>query len=145
MLTTSDLTIHEQFIGPPDLGNGGYVVGAMAEVLGDGNVYDAGAIEVTLRGPLPIGQALDYRFEDDKSLGLWSGDDLLATAKAAVLDVSVPVPAKADWEALPYGDDEPLQTECRHFLGACAGEHPALTDADEALRVLDVLIKGKAA
>jgi predicted dehydrogenase len=56
-----------------------------------------------------------------------------------------PVPTKADWEALPYGDDEPLQTECRHFLGACAGDHPPLTDADEALRVLDVLIKGKAA
>lgn len=56
-----------------------------------------------------------------------------------------PVPTKADWEALPYGDDEPLQTECRHFLGACAGDHPPLTDADEALRVLDVLIKGKSA
>lgn len=54
----------------------------------------------------------------------------------------VPVPDKADWEALPYGHDEPLKTECAHFLGACAGGHPALTDADEALRVLDVLIKG---
>lgn len=54
----------------------------------------------------------------------------------------VPVPGKGDWEALPYGDDEPLKTECAHFLGACAGEHPALTDADEALHVLDVLIKG---
>lgn len=60
------------------------------------------------------------------------------------IDTSGPIPAsqKADWEPLPYGDDEPLKTECAHFLGACAGEHPALTDADEALRVLDVLIKG---
>ncbi|WP_109259396.1 Gfo/Idh/MocA family protein [Hyphobacterium indicum] len=56
-----------------------------------------------------------------------------------------PVPSKAEWEPLVYGDDEPLQTECRHFLEACAGKHPPLTDADEALRVLDVLIKGKAA
>ncbi|WP_421790272.1 Gfo/Idh/MocA family protein [Hyphobacterium sp.] len=56
----------------------------------------------------------------------------------------VPAPAKADWEALPYGDDEPLKTECQHFLDACAGKHAPLTDADEALRVLDVLIKGKA-
>lgn len=56
-----------------------------------------------------------------------------------------PVPSKADWEPLAYGDDEPLKTECQHFLDACAGEHAPLTDADEALRVLDVLIKGKAA
>lgn len=56
-----------------------------------------------------------------------------------------PVPSKADWEPLAYGDDEPLKTECQHFLDACAGKHAPLTDADEALRVLDVLIKGKAA
>jgi predicted dehydrogenase len=52
-----------------------------------------------------------------------------------------PVPTKADAEPIPYGDDEPLRTECSHFLTACAGEHPAQTDADEALRVLDVLLK----
>jgi UDP-2-acetamido-3-amino-2,3-dideoxy-glucuronate N-acetyltransferase len=57
----------------------------------------------------------------------------------------VPTPSKADWEPLAYGDDEPLKTECQHFLDACAGHHAPLTDADEALRVLDVLIKGKAA
>jgi predicted dehydrogenase len=53
----------------------------------------------------------------------------------------VPTPTKADAEPIPYGDDEPLRTECSHFLTACAGEHAALTDADEALRVLDVLIQ----
>jgi predicted dehydrogenase len=52
-----------------------------------------------------------------------------------------PVPTKADAEPIPYGDDEPLRTECAHFLTACAGEHPAQTDADEALRVLEVLLK----
>ncbi|MEE2566481.1 Gfo/Idh/MocA family protein [Hyphobacterium marinum] len=52
-----------------------------------------------------------------------------------------PAPSKADAEPIPYGDDEPLKTECAHFLSACAGDHPALTDADEALRVLDVLLK----
>ncbi len=60
-----------------------------------------------------------------------------------VVDTSgpVPTPTKADAEPIPYGDDEPLRTECSHFLTACAGEHAALTDADEALRVLDVLIQ----
>jgi len=52
-----------------------------------------------------------------------------------------PVPAKADWEPIVYGDEEPLRSQCEHFLGACAGQHPPLTDGAEALRVLDVLIQ----
>lgn len=52
-----------------------------------------------------------------------------------------PVPAKADWEPIAYGDQEPLRAQCEHFLAACAGQHPALTDGAEALRVLDVLIR----
>ena len=35
---------------------------------------------------------------------------------------------------------EPLRAECMHFLECCAGLHPPRTDADEALRVLDVLV-----
>ncbi len=55
----------------------------------------------------------------------------------------VPVPAKADAEPIPYDEDaNPLVSECQHFLSACEGQHPALTDGDEALRVLDVLIQG---
>ena len=59
------------------------------------------------------------------------------------IDVSgpVPTPTKADWVPMPYGDDEPLRTECQHFLDACNGGE-AITDADEALRVLEVLIRG---
>lgn len=85
-----------------------------------------------------VGEAGMAVFEDSQS-----GPEKLRLYRHQI-DTSGPVPApsKADWEALPYGDEEPLQTECAHFLGACAGEHPALTDADEALRVLDVLIKG---
>lgn len=57
----------------------------------------------------------------------------------------VPVPSKADAEPIPYDTEaEPLKSECAHFLGACAGDHAALTDADEALDVLDVLLKGRA-
>ena len=60
------------------------------------------------------------------------------------IDVSgpVPVPAKADWEPIPYPDTEPLKEECRHFLACCAGEALPLTDGKEAQAVLEVLIKG---
>jgi predicted dehydrogenase len=55
----------------------------------------------------------------------------------------VPVPVKAEAEPIAFNQSaQPLKEECAHFLSACAGEHPALTDGDEALRVLDVLIKG---
>lgn len=55
----------------------------------------------------------------------------------------IPVPAKAEAEPIAYETaGEPLLSECEHFLGACAGQHSALTDANEALDVLDVLLKG---
>lgn len=52
-----------------------------------------------------------------------------------------PVPVKADWEAISYGSGEPLRAQCEHFLSACAGLHPPLTDGQEALQVLNVLIE----
>lgn len=58
---------------------------------------------------------------------------------------AVPSPVKAEAEPIAYDRDaEPLRSECQHFLGACAGDHRALTDAQEALGVLDVLLKGSA-
>ncbi|WP_417486206.1 Gfo/Idh/MocA family protein [Maricaulis sp.] len=78
-------------------------------------------------------------FEDSAN-----GDEKLRLYRHTI-DTSgaAPVPSKADWEPIPYGDDEPLRTECQHFLDACAGGK-ALTDADEAMRVLDVLLKASA-
>lgn len=52
-----------------------------------------------------------------------------------------PVPVKAEWEPIAYGSEEPLRAQCEHFLAACAGKHPPLTDCTEALNVLDVLIQ----
>ena len=55
-----------------------------------------------------------------------------------------PVPTKADAEPIPYGTDEPLRSECAHFLECCATGATPRTDADEALRVLKVLVKASA-
>jgi predicted dehydrogenase len=84
-----------------------------------------------------VGEKAMAVFEDSAN-----GEEKLRLYKHQI-DTSgqVPVPSKADWAPMPYGDNEPLRTECQHFLDACAGA-PALTDADEALRVLDVLIQG---
>jgi predicted dehydrogenase len=55
----------------------------------------------------------------------------------------MPVVERADGRAIVVPEEEPLLNECRHFLEyICTGERP-ITDADEAIRVLDILLKGK--
>lgn len=57
----------------------------------------------------------------------------------------VPAPQKAEAEAIPYDTSaEPLKAECQHFLDCIANGTTPRTDAAEALRVLDVLVKASA-
>ena len=51
----------------------------------------------------------------------------------------VPVPHKADAEYLNVARDEPLKTECLHFVERAATGQAPLTDGEEGLRVLKVL------
>jgi predicted dehydrogenase len=50
-----------------------------------------------------------------------------------------PLPKKADAEAIPYGNGEPLKQECAHFVACCISGDAPRTDADEALAVLAVM------
>ncbi len=50
-----------------------------------------------------------------------------------------PVARKADGEVVPLPDEEPLQTECRHFLECVRQRKTPRTDGHEGLRVLRVL------
>ena len=54
-------------------------------------------------------------------------------------DGDIPTIEKAEAEPIPYGDDEPLAAECRHFVDCVAGHIRPRSDAIEALRVLAVL------
>lgn len=84
-----------------------------------------------------VGEKAMAVFEDSAQ-----GADKLRLYKHTI-DTSghTPAPTKADAEPIPYGTDEPLRSECSHFLDCCAGKTSARTDADEALRVLKVLVK----
>lgn len=55
----------------------------------------------------------------------------------------VPNPVLSEPTLVPYGSEEPLAEECRHFLACVEKGLSPLTDADEALRVLYVLTKAK--
>lgn len=147
MLTRQHLTLTEQFIGPPDLGNGGYVVGHMANALAGGDVIGAGAIEVTLRAPLPLDVSFDYRFDDAGGVALMSGDDVMATAKKVVLDLDVPGPASREAVREGQSTSHSLKMGFHPTLGERLGVHPicfccgAEREEGDGLRVFPVAVE----
>ena len=96
---TESLSIPGRFNGPLDSGNGGYCAGAVAGLLG-------GAAEVSLRRPVPLDTPLGVVREDDGSVQLLDGEDLIAEGRATPdfdLDVPAPVsPAEARRAATGY-------------------------------------------
>jgi hypothetical protein len=89
-LTSRQLRIDRRFHGPPDSGNGGYVAGLVAGALG------GSGCTVTLYRPPPLNRLLDLRTASDGA-ELLDGDQRIASAVAADLELDVPAP--------PYLDD----------------------------------------
>jgi hypothetical protein len=84
------------FNGPRLSGNGGYVGGVLARRFHRQFNTD-GAVEVTLRAPVPIARALAVAREGD-ALMLRDGDTLLCEARAGSVDHLKPPPAPLDWD-----------------------------------------------
>lgn len=79
------MLIEERFRGPPDSGNGGYVCGVVAGILG-------GAAEVTLRQPPPIGRPLLVRRLDEGGVAILDGEVVVAEGRSADVEVEAPEP-----------------------------------------------------
>jgi hypothetical protein len=73
----STLTIGRRFNGPKDSGNGGYVAGRLAALIG-------GTAEITLRAPPPLDRPLDL-VKKGEAIELKDGETLLAVARPATL------------------------------------------------------------
>lgn len=56
---------------------------------------------------------------------------------------NIPVPAKAEPDRLDIAQDEPLRSECAHFLECIGNGGKPVTDGKEGLRVLKVLNAGQ--
>lgn len=84
----SSISISRRFCGPPTSGNGGYTAGVLAQHLG-------GTAEVTLRQPPPLDRPLRID-TDDSGARLLDGDQLVASATTAVVDVAPPIPIPYD-------------------------------------------------
>lgn len=66
-------------------------------------------------------------------------EKLLFYPHKAGWDGEVPLVDKAEAEAIPYEEAEPLRRECQAFLDAIAGRAAPPSDAAEGIRVLSVL------
>ena len=73
-----------RFNGPPNSANGGYTCGLV------GTVVEAPSVRVSLRKPPPLDVPLLRRREDDGSVSLLRGDDVIATGTAAVVHAHAP-------------------------------------------------------
>ena len=82
-LKLATVHIDPRFRGPPRSGNGGYVVGLVAR-------YAPGPMEVRLRQPPPLEVPLEVIATAGDAIELRAGDDVLASASPAAVDIVVP-------------------------------------------------------
>lgn len=153
MLTRAELTLTEQFVGPPELGNGGFVVGhlaaAVASTLPSGDVVGAGPVEVTLRAPLPIGAPFQFEFGNDGQVALKSGEDVLATAKPTSLEMQVPQPPSTNAARALRASSLSLKPGFHQQLGERLGVHPvcfccgAEREEGDGLRVFPSVVEAR--
>ncbi len=83
-----DVTFPRRFRGPLTSANGGYAAGRLAAFV------QAKEVEVTLRLPPPLERPLVVRREGDSAF-LVDGDDVVAQARPATLDIEPPRPVTA--------------------------------------------------
>ena len=88
-LLQSDFVIGSRFNGPPSSGNGGYVSGRLAQFI-------EGPAQVTLRMPPLLDHPMVVEAGENGKVLLKNGDQLVAEAVAASLELTVPEPP--DWE-----------------------------------------------
>lgn len=83
------IVIPAHFNGPMESGNGGYAAGAVAKLLG-------GAVEVTLRQPVPLDTRLEA-VSDNGSMRVLEGGELVAEARRVPdFEIDVPDPVTPD-------------------------------------------------
>jgi hypothetical protein len=102
------VVIARRFNGPPDSGHGGYSAGCA------GVLVEAPAVEVTLRRPPPLERPLAVA-RGHGAVALLDGEDVVAEARAAALEVDSRAPvsleqAAAAAERFAWEHDHPFPT-----------------------------------
>ena len=84
MERSDKLTIDPRYNGPDTSGNGGWVAGSLARLLG------AESVSVSLRAPTPLAVPLELRRRNDGGITLENDGTLIAEASVAPLELDVP-------------------------------------------------------
>ena len=79
------LTIDARFCGPPGTANGGYLAGCFAR-------HSQQLVRIRLRQPVPLDTPLQIEAGDNDRLELRHGEQLLAYAEPATLQLQIPTP-----------------------------------------------------
>ena len=133
-MKTVTVTLPRRFNGPPDSANGGYSAGAVAAAL-----ESPGAVEVTLRRPPPLERALDVRIAGETA-SCYDGDELVAEARVASLDVTLPEPVPFERACLAMESSPFLDLE-RHPFPTCFTCGPLRAEGD-GLRIFPGRVPG---
>lgn len=135
------IVIEERYRGPPDSGNGGYVAGAFAELLGIAQQD----VEVTLRSPIPLDKAMQIIREDDRTI-IMDGETLIAEVRPA--EIALDIPALPSWPLVR--DAQPrsysLGEKSNPLLPGSRGFHPICfccgADHEDGLNIFAAPIEG---
>jgi hypothetical protein len=105
MMVRARLTIEDRYEGPPEIANGGYVCGLLAETMG-------GPVEIRLERPVPLATELELVSGVDTAQ-LILGDRVLASARRSqAVDGTMPVVtlegARRAVEARPRPGEHPF-------------------------------------
>jgi hypothetical protein len=115
--------IARRFNGPPNSANGGYTCGLV------GTAVDAPSVRVSLHKPPPLEVPLLRRREDDGSVSLLRGDDLIATAGPAAVHAHAP----------PAPTVEEAEIATRGYVGSAHHRFPTCfacgTAREDGLRI----------
>ncbi len=128
------VVVDPRFEGPPQSANGGYVAGLLAARL-----PAAGAAEVTLRRPVPLGVLLELR-EGPDGVVLLAGDEELASARRAPDPDVGPIPSVSVMAARAAAL-EPADVR-EHPFPRCFGCGPE-RDQDEAVALHPGPLRGR--
>jgi hypothetical protein len=93
---SSTIVIERRFNGPKLSGNGGYVGGVLANRYAE-TFGTRGAVEITLRAPIPVDRPLTLERAGDTLL-LHDGDTLVCEARAGSVDHLTAPPPPSDWD-----------------------------------------------
>lgn len=120
------IQVPSRFAGPPAMGHGGYVAGLLAE-------RHDGAVQVTLRRPIPLDADLGLHDLGGGHLELRQGEDVLVASEPSSLELDVP-PAPSLDAARAAEPGSPSHAEPNGVHPTCFG-CGKLRDPGDALRI----------